>query len=52
MSTKKKKQRLSILRLVILTLAALSVVFGIVYGEAEVVLLKASNICMECIGIG
>ena len=30
----------------------LMMVFGIYRGEMEVVLTKAVNICMECIGIG
>ena len=33
-------------------LGVLMMVFGIYRGEMEVVLTKAVNICMECIGIG
>ena len=40
------------LRLTVLIVAVLFVAYGIVHGEAEVVLRKASIICLECIGIG
>lgn len=36
----------------ILLFSILLIVYGIYTGEARVVLTKAVNICMECIGIG
>ncbi|MBP3217253.1 MAG: hypothetical protein J6M46_02660 [Lachnospiraceae bacterium] len=32
--------------------ATASMAFGIYRGEVEIVLMKAINICMECIGLG
>ena len=40
------------LKYVILAAAAGALVLGIVSGEAEMVLEKATAICLECIGIG
>ena len=40
------------IRIGLLLLAAVFVVLGIVREEAAVVLQKAVNICLECIGIG
>ena len=40
------------LRVVLSLLAALAVVLGIVLGEPHTVLMKAINVCLECIGIG
>lgn len=41
-----------LLRLGLLALAILLILAGIFRGEAELVLQKAVNLCMECIGIG
>lgn len=49
---KKRKGRENCLRYVIVTAALVSMIFGIVRKEPKVVLRKATNICLECIGIG
>lgn len=36
----------------LLLLAAGFIVYGVSRGEAEIVLQKAVNICLECIGLG
>lgn len=41
-----------LIRTGLLLLAAVFVVLGVMRGEAAVVLQKAVNICLECIGIG
>jgi hypothetical protein len=51
-SKEKKKSRKDYLKYVILAAALASMIFGIVRKEPKVVLRKATNICMECIGIG
>ncbi len=38
--------------LLLLVLAAASLVFGIWRGELKTVYRKASSVCLECIGIG
>ena len=48
----KRKGRRNCLRYVIVTAALVSMIFGIVRKEPKVVLRKATNICLECIGIG
>ncbi len=40
------------LRLAVLGTALVSMIFGIWRGEAKEVLIKAINLCLECIGIG
>lgn len=40
------------LRLGLLALSLLLILAGIFRGEADMVLQKAVNLCMECIGIG
>lgn len=41
-----------ILPVLILALSICLVIFGIFRGEAELVIEKATRICMECIGLG
>ena len=45
-------KKVTLIRSGLLLLAAVFVVLGIVREEAAVVLQKAVNICLECIGIG
>lgn len=40
------------LRLGLLALSLILILAGIARGEADMVLQKAVNLCMECIGIG
>lgn len=40
------------IRLLLLSLAAVSIALGLAGGEAEIVFTKAVNLCLECIGIG
>lgn len=47
-----KTKKILLTRLALLALGAGLMVFGIIRGEAAVVLQKAVSICMECIGIG
>lgn len=39
-------------RIIILILAVVAIIFGIMQQEHMVVMKKAVNICMECIGVG
>lgn len=45
-------QRLDWRGLCVAALGLLMIGYGVFRGEAEVVLAKAVNICLECIGIG
>ena len=38
--------------LLVLALGAAFVLLGVARGEQEIVFMKASRICMECIGLG
>lgn len=40
------------LPLLLIVVGAVLVCFGVMRGEASVVLTKATHICLECIGIG
>ena len=47
-----KERQTGWIRTGLLGVAALCIVIGAVRGEAQEVLVKAVNICLECIGIG
>ncbi len=40
------------LRITLLTIAVLLIVAGFLFGDPAAILTKATNICLECIGIG
>ena len=44
--------RKNIIRLIIFAFAAFACIYGACRGEAEAVLRKASQLCLECCGIG
>lgn len=46
------KMKIKIISIVVLILSISLIVCGILNGEAESVIEKATRICMECIGIG
>lgn len=37
---------------IVIALAVTAIVVGIFWGEVQIVLMKATNICLECIGLG
>lgn len=43
---------LVVIRIALLAVAALFIFVGVNRGEAAIVLKKAVNICLECIGLG
>ena len=49
---KAKFPQMDALRAIILTLAALFIIYGAFHGETQAVYRKAAQICLECIGIG
>lgn len=46
------KQKMWLLRALLLVAAVAMIIIGVANGEAQTVLQKAVNICLECIGIG
>ena len=44
--------KVNLSRIIIIALAIISITLGVIYGEPEIVLRKATKICMECIGLG
>ena len=48
----KKANRLTALRIALLLLACAFIAIGVSRGEMAIVLKKAVNICLECIGLG
>lgn len=49
---KKSPAKLCAVRLVVFALAIIMIISGFINGSADDVLIKAVNICMECIGLG
>ena len=46
------RKKAAVIRGLLLVTAATFILFGVSRGEADTVLTKAINICLECIGIG
>lgn len=44
--------RMNLLRIGLLCAAAVMMIYGISRGEMAIVLKKAVNLCLECIGLG
>ena len=42
----------SLIRLILLAAGVIMVLFGVLRGEAGIVLAKAIRLCLECVGIG
>lgn len=51
-SKARRETGMMLLRIGLLCLAALFIVLGLSRGEAAIVLKKAVNLCLECIGLG
>ena len=47
-----KPERLKLIRISVLALAVIFIIAGIVNGNMAAILIKAINICTECIGLG
>ena len=47
-----RTNKLNVIRFALLLLACAFIAFGVWRGETAVVLKKAVNICLECIGLG
>ena len=47
-----RASKLNIVRAALLVIAAAFIAYGVSRGEMAVVLKKAVNICLECIGLG
>lgn len=46
------KNKMQIIQFIILTISIWLIMYGIYRGEVSIVLNKAINICLECIGLG
>ncbi len=51
-SKARRETGMTLLRVGLLCIAALFIVLGLSRGEAAMVLKKAVNLCLECIGLG
>ena len=53
METKARRETgMTLVRIGLLCIAALFMVYGLSRGEVAIVLKKAVNLCLECIGLG
>ncbi|HHT25003.1 MAG TPA: thioredoxin [Clostridiaceae bacterium] len=52
MNQKSNNSNINIIRFILLALIILSIVYGILRGEVQIILCNAINICLDCIGIG